>query len=219
MFGEFFLIVAGVSVALAAESAWGIRKDRILESEYLAQIQADLAENEKRLLVAIALEEMQRAAAQAAFDAVSERRPIPPDSANAWLHERRGLNYSDPRLLTGSVSALIGTGDVRLVRDPVVRKAIMAYLPQISADQAEFDRWVEHLLMPLERLRAVGLRIPLSGYSHPSPSVRAVSATSPDPEVLTALDGIKFSHGERLLYLNRMLAATRELADELLQPR
>jgi hypothetical protein len=129
LIAEFLLIVAGVTVALGADSLWSIRQDHARESEYLEQLRADLAENRARLDAAILDEETLGAAALAALEALARESPITADSARAWLVERRGFMYSDPRLLTGTFSGLIESGDLRLIRDPDVRKSIIAYLP------------------------------------------------------------------------------------------
>lgn len=215
---EFVLIVAGVSVALSADSALETRREWMRETEYLEQLRSDLNENARRLESAIRLEEQQRAAAQTAFDAVDQKRSIPPDSAQAWLIERRGLFYSDPRLLSGTFSALTNTGDLRLIRDREVREAIIAYLPQIGADQAEFDRWVEQLLPHLERLTALGFATRPAQDSYPDPATRAVSASAPDPAVLVSLQGVLDTNESRLTYLTRMLESTRLLEARISRP-
>jgi hypothetical protein len=81
--GEFLLIVGGVSVALAADSLWSARQDRVRETEYFEQLRSDLAENRVRLEAAIDDEETIGAAARSALHAVRSGEPISLDSARA----------------------------------------------------------------------------------------------------------------------------------------
>ena len=198
--GEFLLIVAGVSVALGAEALWETRQDRTREAEYIAQVRSDLSENTLRLREALELEEMTHLSIQTAIDAVVQQERISPDSAQAWLHDRRGLNYADPRPLTGTFSALI------------------AYLPQLIYDHAEYDRWV-HLYLPhMERLREIGIGVHPRNSSPVFPTNYALLYASTNPDVLAALHGVLQKHRNRRIYLDRMLESTRELADLMAIP-
>jgi hypothetical protein len=216
--GEFLLIVAGVSVALGAESLFGLRQERVREADHLAQIRSDVEENERRLVEAIALEESRRGSAQIAFEAANARQVISADSAQAWLIERRGLYAADPRLLTGSLSALIGTGDLRLIQDRGVRAALVAYVPQVVSDRTEFDRWTQHQVLFLTSLHRVGVSEGSPGDLSQHPAVSALSAAPLNPEVLIALEGVLWTARNRLTYLNRMLDATRQLLNGLPAP-
>jgi hypothetical protein len=221
---EFVLIVAGVSVALGADSLWEYRQDRVREREHLARLREDLQENARRLREAIAVEERQREAAIRAFEAVARGERVTPDSARSWLLERRGLYYTDPRLLTGSFTALVSTGELRLVRDSRVRQAVVGYVPKISADKSEFDRWVERLVEYNAELRRVGLAsgdrpeesiervASYTGEAREDPSIFALTATARSPQVLTSLDGVLFTGLARITYLRFMLDATTELS-------
>ncbi len=177
---EFVLIVTGVSVALGAQSLWDFGQDRDAEREYLSQLQSDLAENQRRLRDALELEEQQAAAAQAALNALAAGAEVPADSAQVWLMERRGLFYSDPRPITGTFSALVETGDLRLIRDSEKRNAIISYLAQIGADKTEFDRFVDDHLFALRIIRAAGSAPAQSWgslWSTSSPPRRCVRST------------------------------------------
>lgn len=213
--GEFLLIVAGVSVALGADSLWSAHQDRGRESEYLEQLRSDLAENRDRLAAAIEDEETLGAAAVSALRAVVSGQAISPDSSRAWLVERRGLYYSDPRLLTGTFSGLVESGDLRLVRDPEIRKSIIAYLPQVFSDRAEFDRWVDTFIEGIRPLRTAVLA--LSTY-HPSmaeANVYVLANTPVHPVMTEVLDMAVWTNEVRLIYLRRMLAATDAAAAAL----
>lgn len=216
LFVEFLLIVAGVSVALAADAFWEFRTEVQREAEYLGQIRSDLTENERRLLAALEDEDMIEASVQRAIDAFVLAQSVSPDSAQAWFHTRRGLNYADPRLLTGTIDALISTGDLRLIRDPSVRQGLMSYLPKIEQDRAEFDRWVGLGVDHVEQLRIIGLRASPDGVRPDFPANAALTHARREPEVLEALHGLLQKHRVRQVYLERMLESSRSLS-ELLQ--
>ncbi|MFV1988523.1 MAG: hypothetical protein ACC682_14695 [Gemmatimonadota bacterium] len=216
--GEFLLIVGGVTVALAADSLWSARQERVRETEYLVQLRSDLAENRERLEAAIEDEETIGAAALTALNAVKSGQRISRDSARAWIIERRGLYYSDPRLLTGTFSGLVESGDLRLVRDAAIRRAIIGYLPQVSSDRGEFDRWVDAFIAGIAPIRTVVLTLPSYAGTLGETSVDAVSAFPAHPLLAEVLDSAIWTNEIRLIYLRRMLEATDSAAAVLSQP-
>lgn len=218
---EFALIVAGVSVALAADSLWKRWEDRKTEHGYVQQLRAELDENTNRLTSAIALEKGQRAPAVDAYRAIARGDLISHDSAMSWAITRRGVHYSDPRLLTGTVTTLISTGDLRLLRQPALRQAIAAYATQIHEDRAEFDRAVTLHFSSYESLRATAFR---TGAELPADVdalflSSAVSALTGHPgnQVLSAMDGIISSNHIRVIYLERMLQTNERLRKLVLE--
>lgn len=194
-------------MALGAESLVGLRAERRLEATYLTQIRSDLEENRTRLEAAIESEESRRREVRTAFDLARSRRQVPADSAQTWLIDRQGLFATDPRLLTGTVAAVIGTGDLRLIRDAGLRAALAAYLTQVVSDRTEFDRWTEQQVPFLASLHRAGV---LAGSGEPSqhPAVSALSTNPVDPEVTVALEGVIWTARNRITYLTRMLEAT-----------
>lgn len=212
---EFVIIVVGVSVALGADSLRAAHEDRLREAEFLEQLRADLKENQARLAAAILDEETLGAAAVTAMNAMKSGVVISPDSARAWLVERRGLYYSDPRMLMGTFSGLVDSGDLRLIRDPVVRGAIVAYVPQISADQTEFGRFVDTFIEGLKSARLVIQDLPKYEPVISDGAVAAFLHRPADPRMVTALDLAIWSNQIRLIYLRRMLEATDRNAEIL----
>ena len=212
---EFVLIVAGVSVALAADSLWDFRQDRAAEREYLAQLRADLTENETRLVAALDLERQQAQAAQRALDALATGGPIAPDSAQLWLMEERGLFYSDPRPITGTLSALVQTGDLRLIRDLETRNALVSYLAQITADKTEFDRFVDESLTGIRMLRASGAAPAVAWGELGDAAIRGFLRRPVPTDAPIALEHIITASELRQVYLTRMLEATEATARAL----
>ncbi len=140
--------------------------------------------------------------------AVESGQPISVDLTRAWLVERRGFQYSDPRLLTGTVSGLGDSGDLRLVRDPEIRKAIIAHLPQVSADRAEFDRWVDAFITGARPFRTVVLELPAYHPTAAEADVHALATYPVHPLMSAVLDMAIWTNEIRLISLRCMLSAT-----------
>jgi hypothetical protein len=209
---EFVVIVAGVLAALGANSVWGRWQDRKTEQVYVQQLRSDINENVKRLESAIALESEQHEGAAAAYRAVASGEIVTMDSARAWLITRRGVYYSDPRLLTGTVTALVSTGDLRLLSETRLRQAVAGYATQVREDRDEFDRFVESLQPPFEALRNLGFRKNIKGMPREQfGAVVTALVGKPGTEVLAALDGVLVANEIRAVYLRRMLETTKRL--------
>lgn len=210
---EFLVVVTGVLVALALNAGWEKRQDIARERAYVTQLAVDLRINQQRLQEAIRLEETTRDGAAAVMAAISAGAPIRADSANAWMIERRASFYSDPRLLLGTVSALMQTGDIKLLRNPVVRQQVIEYESQIEADQAEFGRWVDQLASYLQEFYATGVGSDRWGQTDVTlpHQVRALTAGKPDQAMLGSFFGMYWTSGIRITYLQRMLEETRTL--------
>ena len=213
---EFLVVVTGVLVALALNAWWEARQDQLRERAYLSQLRADLNDNRERLEESIRLEELTRNGAIAALNALNRPGPVPPDSALHFMITQRASFYSDPRLLMGTVSALVQTGDVKLLRNSRIRQSVIAYQSQIDADQVELSRWVERLLSYLTQFYATAAAADAwrDWDSQETPyQVRALlSAQERDGQLLRdALFGMYWTSGNRLTYLRRMLAATNEI--------
>lgn len=213
---EFIVIVAGVIVALGANAMWGDWQDRRAEHAYLDQLRGDLDENLVRLRDAMKLEDTQHAAAGAAYAAVVRGDNISKDSAAAWMVTRRGVYYSDPRLLTGTVTTLISTGDLKLIRNSSLRQSIAGYSTRIQEDREEFNRFVASLQPPFDALREEGFRqhgtiADRAGFA----AVVAAVTGRPGVAVQHALDGVLIASEIRSVYLKRMLETTQTLREAL----
>lgn len=207
---EFLLILVGVSAALALDAWWQGVDERAREEQYLEQLLADSRENERRLSDALDLERSQLSANRRVLAAVRSRAPIPPDSARAWRRER-ALHYADPRLLFGTMEALMATGDINLIRDAEVRTKAIAFSSQLHADMAEFNRWVDDLVQAgpalIDKVEAV---IMAGGTVDEDPFVTAIAEARDDPAVRGALLRMELSTQYRILYLERMASALRD---------
>ena len=115
--GEFTIIVVGVLAALGVQAMWEGIGDRQREDQYLSQILSDARFNIDVLEDALGVEKGTLDVTISILTALKGTEPIPEDSARAWV-ESKVFYYADPRIRLGSVSALIGTADFCLIRDP-----------------------------------------------------------------------------------------------------
>ena len=120
--GEIFLIVAGVLIALALDAWADGRADRRRERAYLVQLLTDTRVNERRILRTIAED---RTSFEAGLDRVLRAArapgPVHPDSLGVYL------GFSEFSPLTGTVTALIQSGGVDLVRNDSVRLQLISF--------------------------------------------------------------------------------------------
>jgi hypothetical protein len=125
--GELTLIVGGVLIALAVDSWREDYQERRQETAYLGQLLLDLRETDSRLKISMRGD-------SAMFDQVNwmiDRAfagPLPPaDSLDL------SAGYTQFRPLTGTLVALIQSGDLRLVQSDSIRFQLIAYAALVDA--------------------------------------------------------------------------------------
>lgn len=134
---EFLVVVSGILVALALNAWWQGRRDTGREEAYLRQLVADLRETERGFAEAdrrVAFADEGRTRLLHAF-----WRPdaSPKDSVLYWADV--SAYYEDPRAVMGTVTALLSTGDLNLVRDDSIRSAITGFA-EAEERYAELNR-------------------------------------------------------------------------------
>jgi hypothetical protein len=215
---EFFVIVLGVLTALSVDAFWQFRTDRTLEGEYIAQIVEDSEANLLRIASADSVEQHHFDLSGFVLNAL--QAPIAPsiDSVTSWLGQRDGGTWyvSDPRLLDGTISALVQTGDLALLRDPAVRSAILAYSSQLRDDMEEFRRFVQYSLdANTDAEGRAAERLVPSLAPNADLGVRTVLALHNNPEGFFAFQRINGGYGGRIWYLNELRQATETLLEAL----
>lgn len=136
-FAEFLVVVSGILVALALNAWWQDRRDAGREEAYLRQLVADLQESESRFEEAdrrVAFADEGRTRLLHAFWAPDAS---PKDSVLYWADV--AAYYEDPRSVLGTVTALLSTGDLNLVRDDSIRSAITGFA-ETEERYAELNR-------------------------------------------------------------------------------
>jgi hypothetical protein len=210
---EFLLIVTGVLAALTVDAWWQGRLDDEREHQYLQQIEADVRSNSQRLQEALELEQDQLQRAQSMLAALRGTIPISGDSASAWMMRDPPFPwYSDPRVLDGTMVALIETGDINLIRDPVVRSGLIEYLGQLQADFAEFKRGIVPFLAHVDELyRMMEIARSARPQANGDDLAGSLQALARDPEAAAILRLLVTNIENRVWYLNQMREATGEI--------
>jgi hypothetical protein len=228
--GEFLVVVAGVLTALAMQSWYQARQDAAAASTYLSQLKVDLEATQEMLETAV-VEDSLRAEANAwLLDAL--RNPVmPTPESSSRLRLRLGY-YSDPRPVLGTVSTLIETGDIRLIRDPRLRSRIVAYASLMATDAEELSRHVNRLISASDAERLQWAKDGLDSFALTGTTTQSEVAGTysedgaerlrqsyasvwrvlhANPELRAALSVRQIAFASRVFYLRRMVSSTEEL--------
>ena len=123
---EFTAITVGVLVALAIDSAWTARGDRVLEQDYLGRVIEEVEGNARRVGGTVngadwARDNLDRA------NRIAELG-LPEDSATVFVASlARATSFMATPSISGAVvQDLVSTGNLRLIRDGEVRQAILS---------------------------------------------------------------------------------------------
>ena len=210
-------IVSSILLAFAIDAWWQDRSDEIRLTEYLTQVRADTLDNRNRLTEALQLDKRQLGAVQGILAALGSPVPMTIGSAREWTQlEPDFLWYSDPRLLVGTITALVATGDINLVRDPQIKTALIRYLGQLQADMNEFDRGVnQYIIRRDEVLRVFEMaRIP-GTESEEDALARQLLTIQNDKTAAATFRLLERNIENRIWYLEQMLAATGKLSSQV----
>ena len=207
--GELSLIVAGVLIALAANSWWENRSDRQRERVYLRQLLSDIRETEKRLEYSIAGDSAIVEQVERFLHVVDTATVAPPvDSIGAWVV----IDYRSFQPLTGTYDALVQSGDPQLVSSDSLRFHIMGYAADVASGR-EVLRHTETLIWRnLERLDLAFLRHRLlpSGEKRWRANLD-VDAFLRDPELVNTVAMQRSASTDRVVALRKLRGPTAEL--------
>jgi hypothetical protein len=208
--GELSLIVAGVLIALAADSWWDNRSASQRERVYLQQLLSDVRETENRLEYSIAGDSTILARVLR-FLSVIDTATVAPhaDSINAWAI----VDYRSFQPLTGTYDALVQSGNLRMVSSDSLRLHLMSY----AADIAVVREWLRHtetlIWRNLERMDLAFLEHILmpSGEKLWRGSSLDVDAFLRDPELVNTVNMQRTASAERVTALRRLREPTYTL--------
>lgn len=207
---EFATIVAGVLCALAAQAWWQGHEERGRERDYLRQLLSDTRENERRLDEAIATDSAAAWAAARAVDALTGTGPPPPaDSLVRWV--RRSGVSSNFQPLAGNYRALIGTGDLRLVRSDSLRARLAAYAAAVESEderQGQFREIMTGGAGPMARALPFMRRALLGDVRSDGVDVARLRE---DPDVVPVLFTMQAAGANKLSGLRGLREETRSL--------
>lgn len=148
---DFVIIVVGVLVALGVDAAWEAREERVREAAYLGQLRADLSVTADTLVAAIEVDSLAREGADRALDALNSTRLPPSDSLVTWtIAATNSSAWFYPTM--GTVTALVESGELRLVRDESLRREVLRYHSSVTSALRIVDAVEPLMWRTLERL-------------------------------------------------------------------
>ncbi len=220
---EFAVIVAGVLTALGAQAWWEGRQERGRERDYLRQLLVDTRENEERIATAIATDSASGHATGrmlAALDPASG--PLPPtDTLMEWVG--RAGSSSDFRALSGTYTALMSTGDLRLVRNDTLRARLVSYASTVENESQRLSQ-LRGVLMDQAQPLARAMPFILGAFGDLPRRRPDFEPLRGDREVAVVMFSIRAAGANRLSGLRRMRDETARLrraleAEPMLRPR
>ena len=157
---EFLVVVAGILVALGLQAWWQDRQDSLRGEEFKRQILSDVRVTERTLRESITLDRAHITATELLAKALYAPEMPAPAHVLDLLKSYPGW-FADPRPILGNVNALIQTGEIRLVKNPETRAAIITYASIMDGawqDKApQLARMLRANDLSLARLEAQGL--------------------------------------------------------------
>lgn len=206
---ELGIIIAGVLIALGADSWWEVRTDRQRERAYLQQLLADVRETELRLQSSITEDSthLARAArfleAASLFHRASSRHGALPSADSLAMWAAPGYEPFVP--LTGTYTALLQGSDMQLLRDDSIRYHIISLSAAVASMQ-EVLRGTEAQTWRNSELVGLGLRKSMIPPSGTMPWRNGVDAEAllQDPQVLNAVE-MQHTVGSNRLWALRSL--------------
>ena len=210
LLAELAVIVAGVLIALAADAWWEQRRERNEAEDYLQRLLVDFEATERRLHNTREADSKTLESVSGIVDRAYRGAFPPPDSLD--LPTR--FNSFEP--LIGTLTALVESGDLRLIRSDSLRFELIAFLALISS--------VEQTLRHTETLIWNSTeRVALGRARHSQSAVRRaatggsgwgvvnVAAVLNDPEVISALQVQAAASAVRVFNLGRLEDPVRRI--------
>jgi hypothetical protein len=210
LIAELAVIVAGVLIALGADSWWEHRQENRRAAEYLEQLLVDFRSTERQIQNAIAGDTRKFDAASGVIDRAYRGRFPPADS----LELPTGYDFFLPP--TGTLTALVQGGDLRLLDSDTLRYALVAYASLIDdiktvLRHSETMIWnsTERVILGRSRHSQSASRRAANAGSGWGPV--DVAGTLNDPEIMSALQVQVAASQIRLFNLRRLEKPTSRL--------
>lgn len=162
LLGEFFVVVLGVLVALWVDEVREARSDATLEVEYLHSFLIDLEADLVQFDSADAWSRRQEDAAATVLNLYDGTPQAKSEAELVAAVETAGWQFF-PSISRNAIDDLKSTGNLRLIRDPALRRAIATYYSTLDnslipiADMRDrmwnqYDARVANVLAPRVRL-------------------------------------------------------------------
>lgn len=210
LFAELAVIVAGVLIALAANSWWERRQEQKHAREYLEQLLVDVQTTEQRLRSIIDTETQRLEIVNSIISRALDGPWPQPDS----LQLPTGYDYFEP--LTGTVTALIQSGDLRLLRSDSIRFELIAFSALIRETETGLRHTESMIWSSTERVAAGRARHSQSAARRGANAGRGwgqvdVAGVLNDPEVISALQIQALATHLRIFNLGRLEEPTSRI--------
>ena len=207
---ELAVIVAGVLIALAADSWWEQRKERRQAEEYLQQLLNDFRQTERQLKNAIGGDTRKFESASRVIDRAYRGHFPPADS----LDLPTGYDFFLPP--TGTLTALVQGGDLRLLDSDTLRFELVAYASLVDDIKTVLRHSETMIWNSTERIILGRARHSQSALRRATNDVSAwgqvdVAGTLNDPEVISALQVQAAASQIRIFNLGRLEEPTGRL--------
>jgi hypothetical protein len=210
LLAELAVIVAGVLIALGTDSWWERRQEHRQAEEYLQQLLVDFRQTERQLQNAIGGDTRKFEFAAGVVDRAFRGQFPPADS----LDLRTGYDFFAP--LTGTVTALVQGGDLRLLRSDTLRFELVAYSSLIDDIETVLRHTETMIWNSTERLALGRARHSRSASRRTANSESGwgqvdVAGALNDPEIISALQVQAMASQIRLFNLGRLKEPTSRL--------
>jgi hypothetical protein len=207
---ELAVIVGGVLIALAADAWWESRVERELARDYLQRLLVDFHETEERLRGVIAGDSTTLESVNQVVDRALRGVFPSPDSLDL------PTRYNQFEPLTGTLTALVESGDLRLIRNDSLRFELVAFSALIDAADKMLGHTERLIFNSIERLslgrarhsQSAVRRLANQGAGWGEVDVRGILN---DPEVMSALQVQAAASQMRLFTLSRLEEPTRRI--------
>lgn len=197
------MIVGGVLIALAADAWWESRQEQADARDYLQQLLVDFQETDRRLRGTIAGDARTLEVVYGVLDRASRGVFPPPDSLDL------PTRYDMFEPLTGTLMALVESGDLRLIRNDSLRFKLVAFLALIDASRqilhhTETLIWnsTEHVSLGRARHSQAALRR-ATGRASGRGEIDVAGLLN-DPEIISALQVQAVASQVRTFSLGRL---------------
>jgi hypothetical protein len=208
LFAEFGVIVAGVLIALAVDSWWERQQEQKQAEQYLQQLLVDFRKTQVRLHGTIDGDTKRLEGVNRVLDHAAHRQFPTADS----LELPTGYNEFEP--LTGTLTALVEGGDLRLIDNDSIRFELIGFSSLIHTTESMLSHTENLIWHSTERVILGRARHSRSAGGRGGAQVDVVGTLN-DPEVISALQVQAVASGIRLFYLGRLEKPTANLIRRL----
>ena len=205
---ELAVIVTGILLALTVDSWVDSRRDRGAEREYLQRLLADLTANTTELHRVDRILEAVRSHGMALVPLLSGRHSVT-DTVGLFASLLHSTNSPEwPVARTGAHSDLVTTGNVALLRNDELRRAVADYYARAERLQDAWDRDISYYRNTVRRLIHPDTRLQLAEAcprDRMEPLHCSENLVIPDaPEVLDFLSDNLEMKGNLYLFLQQV---------------